>query len=305
MVTRKGAIAVTIKSAQRTEQSGYWGVDSEYGRLRDVLLCAPTYYGWAPINAVVRQAMAAGAPDLEAAERQHRELIAALKENGVNVHLLEPRPHLIFQSDTRDSSQMTPWGAAILQLRDDHRRGEYAPVLEFYQRNDIPVAMLCSEGTIEGGDISISKPGLIVVGYSGDRTTLQGAQEFTSTFEKQGWRVHLQPFPEHFLHLDVLFTVAAENLAMVCTDVVPNSFLKFLDGEGFNVISVTYKEAMALGSNVLALGNDRVLTSSQNTSVIKKLRAEGLKVVDPDIGEFGKGGSGIHCLTMPLRRDKV
>jgi arginine deiminase len=292
-------------SVRSDSEAGPWGIDSEYGLLRDVLLCAPPYYNWAPINAVVRQAMTERGPDLAAAECQHREMVAAFGECDVNVHLLEPQPHLIFQSDTRDSSQTTPWGVGILQLRHLNRRGEYAPVLDFYQRNNIPIAMLSSAGTIEGGDISVVKPGLIIVGYSGERTTLEGAHEFTALFRAHGWRVFLQPFPEHFLHLDVLFCIAAENLALVCTDVVPDSFLRLLAEEGIRVIPVTYEEAMDLGCNVISLGNDRVMTSSHNTSVIAKMRAEGLKVVDPDLREFAKGGSGAHCLTMSLRRDRL
>lgn len=282
-----------------------WGVDSEYGVLKDVLLCTPKHYGWVPINAVVREKMSEGVPDLHAADTQHREIVAALQENGVTVHFLEPQSHLVFQSDTRDSSQMTPWGAAILQLRHDHRRGEYASALRFYQSRNIPIALLSSRGTIEGGDISITKPGLVIVGYSGERTTRDGADEFTALFKERGWRVRLQPFPEHFLHLDVLFSMAAEGLALVCTEVVPETFLQFLAEERIRVVPITYKEAMNLGCNVISLGNERVMTSHHNQTVIQKLRAEGLTVVDPDFREFAKGGSGIHCLTMPLRREPV
>lgn len=298
-------LASQLAAANAAGNTSKWGVDSEYGTLKDVLLCQPAYYGWVPINAVVREKMSEGVPDLKAAETQHREIVAALQECGVTVHFLEPQSHLVFQSDTRDSSQMTPWGAAILQLRHDHRRGEYAPVLDFYSTKEIPIALLSSRGTIEGGDISITKPGLVIVGYSGERTTREGAEEFTALFKKRGWQAHLQPFPEHFLHLDVIFTMAAENLAMVCTDVVPESFLQFLAGEKIRVIPVTYKEAMSLGCNVISLGKDRVMTSRHNRTVVQKLRAEGLTVVDPDFPEFAKGGSGIHCLTMPLKRDPV
>ncbi|ATU95139.1 dimethylarginine dimethylaminohydrolase family protein [Phyllobacterium zundukense] len=295
----------TDGAADCSQEIVKWGVDSEYGVLKDVLLCSPEHYGWVPINSVVKEKMTETIPNVLAAEEQHEEIVAAFKENGVDVHFLQPKPHLIFQSDTRDSSQMTPWGAAILQLRHIERRGEYAPVIEFYHSRGIPISLMSSIGTIEGGDISITKPGLVIVGYSGERTTREGAEEFTALFKEEGWRVHLQPFPEHFLHLDVIFSMAAENLALVCTDVVPDAFLDFLAQEKIRVIPVTYKEAMELGCNVVSLGDDRVMTSKHNRSVIEKLRAEGLKVVDPYFPEFAKGGSGIHCLTMPLRRETV
>ncbi|MDE3832162.1 dimethylarginine dimethylaminohydrolase family protein [Sinorhizobium meliloti] len=293
---------VTAEASLETDK---WGVDSEYGVLKDVLLCSPQHYGWVPINSVVREKMTENVPDVVAAMSQHDEIVSAFGENGVNVHFLEPQPHLIFQSDTRDSSQMTPWGAAILQLRHIERRGEYASVIDFYRSKGIPIPLMSSKGTIEGGDISVTKPGLVIVGYSGERTTRDGAEEFTSLFKKNGWRVHLQPFPEHFLHLDVIFSMAAENLALVCTEVAPDSLVDLLWEEKIRIIPVTYKEAMELGCNVVSLGDDRVMTSRHNRSVIDKLRAEGLKVVDPYFPEFAKGGSGIHCLTMPLKREPV
>ena len=37
-----------------------WSVDSETGRLTDVLVCPPDHYRWIPANAVARRTLAAG-----------------------------------------------------------------------------------------------------------------------------------------------------------------------------------------------------------------------------------------------------
>ena len=45
-------------SAGATEPA--WGVDSEYGRLRDVLLCPPDHFRWLPSSAISRATLASG-----------------------------------------------------------------------------------------------------------------------------------------------------------------------------------------------------------------------------------------------------
>ena len=35
-----------------------WGVDSEYGRLLDVLLCPPDHFHWLPTSAISRATLA-------------------------------------------------------------------------------------------------------------------------------------------------------------------------------------------------------------------------------------------------------
>ena len=75
-----------------------WGMDSEHGVLRDVLLCRPDNYDWMPVNAVARHTLDTKQKlDLQAAQRQYGELEAALEEGDVRLHYLEPDPALRYQ----------------------------------------------------------------------------------------------------------------------------------------------------------------------------------------------------------------
>ena len=86
-----------------------WGVDSEYGRLHDVLLCRPDHYRWLPTSAISRATIASGREfDHDIAGRQHAEMVSAYEGAGVRCHFLEPDPHLAYQVFSRDSSVMTP-----------------------------------------------------------------------------------------------------------------------------------------------------------------------------------------------------
>ena len=81
-----------------------WGVDSEYGRLLDVLLCPSDHFRWLPTSAISRATLASDLVfDPGEAARQHAEMVSVYEEAGVNVHFLEPDPHLPYQVFARDA----------------------------------------------------------------------------------------------------------------------------------------------------------------------------------------------------------
>jgi arginine deiminase len=283
----------------------HWQVASETGRLTDVLLCRPTYYRWIDTNAVAHATLASGAAnDPARLQAQYRELEAALSGGGVTLHHITPEPHLPYQVYTRDSSQTTPWGPALTQLAMPQRRGEYAALLEFHAAYG-GFHKYLSAGTIEGGDIHIVRPGLLILGYSGVRTTEAGARQFAGMFAAQGWEVRLVPFAAHFLHLDVLFCMATPQLAVACIDVLGEEFGAFLASRQIRCLRASYGEVMEMSCNLLALGDGRVISPAHSKRINAALRAEGVVVLDPQLDEFARGGGSVHCMTMPLSRAAV
>lgn len=279
-----------------------WTVASETGALTDVLVCPPDHYRWIPTNSIVRRTLAgAQQPSALALAEQHGELVHALRQGGARVHVLPPEPHLPYMVYTRDSAVVTPWGAVLCQLERPQRRGEYAGVTDFHGG---AFWRKSSAGTLEGGDIHILKPGVAVVGASGGRTDLAGAEQFAGWLRAEGWEVRIEPFDEHFLHLDVLFCLAAPSLAVACLDVLDADFVAWLAGHGIRCLDVPYRDAMALGCNILALGGGKVVSARGSARLNALLRAEGLAVLDPDLSLFTAGGGGPHCLTCPLGREE-
>jgi len=280
-----------------------WNVASETAPLREVLVCPPTHYRWIPTNSIVRRVLEEGGQPPTAAQlaAQHGELVDALQQGGARVHMLAPEPHLPYMAYTRDQSVMTPWGAVLCQLERPQRRGEYAALHRFYDGN---FWRLSSAGTLEGGDIHIIRPGLALIGHSGGRTDEAGASQLACWLRAEGWEVRIETFDEHFLHLDVLFCLASPGLAVACLDVLDPGFVTWLAGHGIRCIDVPYRDAMALGCNILALGRGRVISARGSGVLNAALRAEGLEVLDPELSLFTAGGGGPHCLTGPLRREE-
>jgi arginine deiminase len=282
-----------------------WSIDSETGVLTDVLLCRPDFYKWIETNAIAIETLGSGRQiDMQRLQSQFRELEDVLDQAGVQRHYIEPEPHLPYQVYTRDSSQTTPWGPALTQLALPARRGEVASILRFHgPRNGF--WRYCSRGNIEGGDIHIIRPGLLLVGWSGVRTAREGAMQFAEWFEEAGWKPRLESFAEHFLHLDVLFCMAAEGLAVACMEALGDQFAEWLKAHRIRVVEATYREVMGMSCNILSLGSDRVISPRHSHRINAALRAEGLKVYDPELDLFAAGGGSVHCMTMPLRRAPV
>jgi N-dimethylarginine dimethylaminohydrolase len=186
----------------------------------------------------------------------------------------------------------------------EERRGEYAGALKFHGEEG-GFWRYASAGTCEGGDIHIVRPGLLLIGHSGVRTDRNGATQFAGWFRDQGWKVRLQPFASHFLHLDVLFCMATDRLAVGFVEALGEDFVDRMKAAGVEIVPATYREVMAMACNILALGADRVVSPRHSERLNAELRARGVSVLELDFDVFARGGGSVHCMTMPLRREAL
>jgi N-dimethylarginine dimethylaminohydrolase len=287
-----------------TPRAAKWGIDSEYGRLRHVLVGPIEHFSWQAGNSVAQRSERVGLRfDFATARAQYAEMLDAYRQAGVEVHTLPGSPELPYQIFARDSSAMTPWGAVILQPQKPYRRGEYAACLRFYLDCDIPIYDLVTAGNLEGGDLMVLKPGVALCGYSGERSSEPAVRQLQSWFEAEGWEFRTYAFDPHFLHLDVQMGMLAQNLAVVCVEAVEPELLTWLKAQGIRVIAVPYEDAMRLGCNVVALGDERVLVPASSKNLLAACRSEGLTVYAPDVSMIGNGGGAVHCMCQALRRD--
>jgi N-dimethylarginine dimethylaminohydrolase len=283
-----------------------WGVDSEYGRLLDVLLCPPDNFHWLPASSISRATLESGltfSPD--DAKKQHAEMVSVYEEAGVRVHFLEPDPNLPYQVFARDSSINVSDGPIVTQPAQWWRRGEYAAVIGFYQGRDIPIKQMVTAGSFEGGDFMIVEPGVVAIGTGEERTQEKAARQVAGWLEQDGWEVRVERIPSHFLHIDVLAAMLGEKLAAVCVEQIGSGFVRWLEGKGVEIVPVTLEAALKLGVNGVALGDDRVLSTAESKDLNERLRALGLTVYDPELSMFTLGGGGAHCLMQAIRRERV
>ena len=283
-----------------------WGVDSEYGRLLDVLLCPPDSFRWRETSAITRATLEAGHRfDPEVVVEQHAGLVAAYEEAGVRCHFLETEPALPYAVFTRDSSTMGPNGTVITQPAQWWRRGEYAPAIRFYERAGIPIRGMITAGSLEGGDVMIVEPGAVLIGTGEGRTQEVAAAQLAAWYHEVGWEARVQPFPERYVHIDVLVAVLAEKLAAVCSEVLPDGLVEWLRAKDFDLIHVSEEQAFTLGVNAISVGGDRVISAAGAAELNGALRSRGLEVIELDLSMFTLGGGGPHCLSQALRRERL
>jgi N-dimethylarginine dimethylaminohydrolase len=293
-----------MESTARAEPA--WGVDSEYGRLLDVLLCPPDNFHWLPASAIARATLDKGLVfSPEDARSQHAEMVSIYEEAGVRVHFVEPDPALPYQVFARDSSINFDGGAVVTQCAQWWRRGEYAPVIRFYQDRGVPIKHMVTAGSFEGGDFMIVEPGVAAIGTGEERTQEKAARQVAGWLEAEGWEVRIERIPSHFLHIDVLAAMLGEKLAAVCVDQIGSGFTRWLGQKGVEIVPVTLEAALRLGVNGVCLGGNRVLSSAESKDLNERLRAIGLTVYDPELSAFTLGGGGAHCLMQAIRRERV
>ena len=292
-----------------TPELADWGSNSEYGLLRDVLVgpvetFAPTEN--AAFSSIHRKTERTGLGfDKQVAVRQHREIVDAYERAGVTVHSPPQDPHTSMQIFARDSSFMTPYGAVVCQLANPRRRGEYASVLRFYLAKGIPIYDLVTAGNFEGGDFNMIMPGAVLIGYTGLRCEEVSAQQIGGWLQAEGWEVKYAPIDPFYVHIDLMVCMLAERLAAVCLDTTEPDIVDWLKTKKIEILPVSFKDTMALGCNVMSLGGDRVLSPAHSKDLNAKLRALGFEVYDPEADMITRLGGGIHCMSQPLRRERV
>ncbi len=284
-----------------------WGIDNDYTRLNDVLLGKPEYFRWVDAGAITQRTLKNAEKmgvtfDLQTAMAQHAEMVRLYEEAGVNCHYLQPDAVLHRNFFARDSSAMTPWGALICHMQLKCRRADYVTAIQFYQSNDIPIWKFATAGHFEGGDFVILEPGTVMVGWCGERSEEAGAEQVAAWVREEGWQAEVVPIPAHFIHLDGLLVPIAAKLAVACVDALEDWVVDYLRARDFELIDVNYKEAKALGVNLVALGDNRILSMAGSPSLNETLRARGFEVFDPDMSMFTLGGGGVHCLSQALSR---
>ncbi len=285
-----------------------WGIDNDYTRLNDVLLGRPEFFRWVDAGAITRRTLHNAEKmgvsfDLQKAMAQHAEMVRIYEAAGVNCHYLDADPVLHRNFFARDSSAMTPWGAIICHMQLKCRRADYVSAIEFYQSNNIPIWKMVTAGHFEGGDFVILEPGSALIGWCGERSEQEGAEQVAGWVREKGWDVEVVPIPAHFIHLDGMLVPVAPKLAVACVDALEDWVIDYMRAKGFEFIDVSYREAKALGVNLVALGEKRVLSMADSPGLNAKLREHGFEVHEPDMSMFTLGGGGVHCLCQALSRE--
>lgn len=278
-------------------------VHNSTGKLKRVLLGKPTYVEVLPLSDAARDLHDTGiSRDRSIGLLQHEELTDVYRQVGIEINWVQLNPKLPWQLGTRDFGINTPCGFLVGRFRYVERKGEEVwgkKSLEDLGETVIPKQI--TRGCVEGGDCFWLNDEILVIG-NGNRSTYAGFTNAREIMAEYGKRVYVVEFLSKWNHLDMIFQPVADKLAVVCEDAVPDYFIGFLDALGWELIRVGADYARKTEVNMLALGDDRVL-SFRGNRINEMLKARGIRVFDPEFSFFTSFGSGPHCDSHELERE--
>jgi len=230
-----------------------------------------------------------GKPIFEKAQKQHDSYIAALKECGVKVRVLESDeayPDSCFVEDvavlTKNCAIITNPGAST---RNQETKSMIPVIKDFYSEDKIEY--ITNPGTLEGGDVMMVGDHFYV-GLSA-RTNKEGIKQFIEILEKHGLTGSEVPL-EEVLHLKTGVNYIENNNMLVSGE-----FIEKEDFKKYNKVIIPENESYA--ANCIWV-NDTVIVPEGYPTVLAKVKEQGYKVITVDTSEFRKLDGGLSCLSL-------
>lgn len=276
-------------------------VRNEYGTLRKVLMASvETFRIHEPINGTQKFYYKNDPPKLEKLVAQQKEYIKVLKNNNVEILFAEKRDDSTNQINTRDVAFVIGNSFIVSPMKEKIRQNEHLGLNSIIRLFDSTDSVLRpQQGVIEGGDIVLSDD-IIYVGIS-QRTNLLGVDWLKITF---GDIYKIVPIylNDGFLHLDVVFNILSNGVALVCKEGIKQESFKVID-KNFNVVFTDYKEQIYLPTNVFSINPKLVVVDPRNKCTNNNIYKSGIDIVEVDFSEISKIGGSFRCSTCPLVRE--
>ncbi|WP_110943252.1 dimethylarginine dimethylaminohydrolase family protein [Virgibacillus senegalensis] len=283
---------MAIKSKEKTIRC-----TTEYQKLETLFVCKPTYMEITEIINETQRHYVNSNIDVDLAMEQHEVFARTLEEHGAEVVRLEPQHQLNEQVFTRDIGFCIGEDLFLSEMNTQIRGAEVDALKQTLQKEDISYQHPFLQ-SIEGGDVMVDRD-KVWVGIS-KRTTMEAVETLKSKLGND-YQVTPLPIDEGILHLDCAFNILSPDWALVYPDAfTPEDYQKL--EEYYQLIEVTAAEQFSMGTNVLSIGDRKVISMPQNQDVNEKMRHAGFQVIEVEFSEIIKSGGSFRCCSLPVYR---
>lgn len=270
---------------------------SEYGTLRKVILCEPQFMEIKEVINDVQKEYVDENIDRSLALSQHQAFEQTLRDAGVEVIKLQPSKDHPEQVFTRDIGFTLGNQLFVSEMANPIRKGEEKVLANWIDEHTISYTSL-SPHIIEGGDVIIDGNRVFVgISYRTCMDAIRTLQKELPQFE-----VIPIPFNPKYLHLDCVFNILSSQDALIYPDALDTEVVVRL-ASMYHLIEVSEEEQFTMGTNVLSIGQNRVLSLPTNRDVNDQMRKHGYEVLEVDFSEIIKSGGSFRCCSMPILRD--
>jgi len=277
---------------------GDWGVDSEVGRLRAVLLrrpgkeietvSDPKQWRWNDVMDPVK------------AREEHDALAECYSSHGVKVYYVETqredRPNALYM---RDNVFMTPEGAIVARQALPVRRGEEAGVEKALADLGVPIIhTIHGAGIYEGACVMWINRETVLLG-TGVRANLEGMTQVQQVLTSIGVKRFIRfPIPYGHAHIDGVLNFVDKDKVIMFPWQVSYDAWKELRGIGITILEAPSIEEVKrhYALNVVAIEPGKVVMPKGSPQTRQLLEENGVEVIEIEISELLKGGGGPHCL---------
>ncbi len=251
-------------------------------------------------------------PDYTEALKEYEDFLSLLKRFIPEILFLPRNEQTGLDSIyVHDPVIITNNGAILCNMGKERRSAEPAAIKEFFLESRIPLlGSINGEGRLEGGDVVWLDENTLAVGL-GYRTNEEGIRQLkalTRYFIDDFVVVPLPHWkgPDDVLHLMSLISPVSNDLAVVCSKLLPVPFRYWLLKRGLRLIEVPDSEFETMACNILAVSQERCIMLSGNPRTKQMLESEGIEVFEYTGEEISrKGAGGPTCLTGSLLREKT
>ena len=270
--------------------------ESEYGTLQKVVLCEPQFMEIKEVINDVQKKYMHENIDRSLAISQHHQFEQTLRNAGVEVIKLQPSKDHPEQVFTRDIGFTLGDQLFISEMANPIRKGEEKVLAKWMKDHEIAYKKL-STHSIEGGDVIVDGQ-RVFIGIS-HRTCMNAIQNLQK--ELPDFEILPIPFNPKYLHLDCVFNILSPTDALIFPDALDQKVVDRLS-KMYNLIEVSDSEQFSMGTNVLSIGQNRVLSLPVNIDVNHQMRQRGYEVLEVDFSEIIKSGGSFRCCSMPIVR---
>src|SRR3954452_6751957 len=246
---------------------------TEYNVLKKVILCQPEYMTIRDVINETQKHFKDEGIHIERALEQHNELVSTLRNYDIDVILLPYHKKYPEQVFTRDIGFTLGETVFVADMASDVRKGEEDVLKQWLEDESISYYNIVGD-RIEGGDVIIDQD-TIYIGLS-ERTNQQAIDHLQKLLNKQ-FDVVTIDFQAKFLHLDCVFNVVSPDVALIYPKAMKKEGIERFQSR-YELIEVSDEEQFTLGTNVLGLGNKRVLSLPVNKEVNEQLRKRNFEV---------------------------